>query len=118
MMKTFLIKTTISLFLISVTFPQDSEAATGVWCVADPQIPEKVLQAALDWACQQGGADCSLIHPSQPCFLPNTVKDHASVVFNSYYQHYKRKGGSCYFHSAALITLTDPSKQLYLNSKV
>lgn len=81
------------------------------WCVADKQKPDDVLQTAVDWACQHGGADCSMINPNQPCFLPNTIKDHASVVFNSYYQHFKNKGGSCNFNSAAMITDLDPSKQ-------
>ncbi|CAN6803498.1 unnamed protein product [Brassica oleracea] len=40
---------------------------------------------------------------------PNTIDDHASVVFNTYYQHYKHNGGSCYFHRAAVIIHTDPS---------
>lgn len=89
-----------------------AETKFGQWCVADPQIPDHVIQAALDWACQQGGADCSKIQPNQPCFFPNTLKDHASVVFNDYYQRSKSKGGNCYFHSAAVITQSDPSKQL------
>lgn len=92
-----------------------AKAEFGQWCVADPQIPDNVIQAALDWACQIGGADCSKIQPDQPCFLPNTVKDHASVVFNDYYQRYKHKGGTCDFHSAAVITQRDPSKQIYIN---
>lgn len=90
-------------------------AKFGQWCVADRQYPDNVLQAALDWACQNGGADCSKIQPGQPCFLPNTVQDHASVVFNDYYQRKKHSGGNCDFHNAAVVTQTDPSKQLYLN---
>ncbi|CAD5318140.1 unnamed protein product [Arabidopsis thaliana] len=86
-----------------------AKAEFGQWCVADGQIPDNVIQAAVDWACQTGGADCSTIQPNQPCFLPNTVKDHASVVFNNYYQRYKRNGGSCNFNSTAFITQTDPS---------
>ncbi|KAL9298895.1 putative glucan endo-1,3-beta-D-glucosidase [Arabidopsis thaliana] len=92
-----------------------AKAEFGQWCVADGQIPDNVIQAAVDWACQTGGADCSTIQPNQPCFLPNTVKDHASVVFNSYYQRYKHNNGTCDFNSTAFITQTDPSKQLYLN---
>ncbi|KAL1191808.1 Glucan endo-1,3-beta-glucosidase 4 [Cardamine amara subsp. amara] len=60
--------------------------------------------AALDWACQHGRADCSKIQPNQPCFLPNTIKGHASFVFNDYYQRSKSKGGNCYFNNAAVIT--------------
>ncbi|CAM8995666.1 unnamed protein product [Rhodiola kirilowii] len=79
------------------------------WCVADPQTPDEQLQVALDWACGRGGADCSKIQVNQPCYLPNTVKDHAAYAFNSYYQKFKNKGATCYFKGAAMITELDPS---------
>lgn len=78
--------------------------------MADEQASSEELQVALDWACGKGGADCGGIQPHQPCFLPNTVKDHASFAFNSYYQKFKHKGATCYFNSAAMITDLDPSK--------
>ncbi|XP_021719899.1 glucan endo-1,3-beta-glucosidase 4-like [Chenopodium quinoa] len=71
------------------------EAQLEEWCIADEQAPDAVLQSALDWACGKGGADCSKIQKDQPCYLPNTVKDHASYAFNSYFQKYKNKGGNC-----------------------
>ncbi|PON90258.1 X8 domain containing protein [Trema orientale] len=79
------------------------------WCIADPQTPEDELQNAIKWACEQGGADCSKIQANQPCFWPNTTIDHASCVFNDYYQKFKHKGGSCYFRAAAMVTALDPS---------
>ncbi|XP_056159853.1 glucan endo-1,3-beta-glucosidase 12-like [Syzygium oleosum] len=79
------------------------------WCIADEQASSEELQVALDWACGKGGADCRGIQRHQPCFLPNTVKDHASFAFNSYYQKFKHKGATCYFNSAAMITDLDPS---------
>lgn len=78
------------------------------WCVADEQTPAGELQRALDWACGNG-ADCRKIQVNQPCYLPNTVKHHASFAFNSYYQRLKHKGGTCYFNSAALVTALNPS---------
>ncbi|KAE8646799.1 glucan endo-1,3-beta-glucosidase 4 isoform X2 [Cucumis sativus] len=79
------------------------------WCVADEQTPDDELQMALDWACGRGGANCSSIQPNQPCFNPNTVKDHASFAFNNYFQSFKHQGGSCFFKGAAIITELDPS---------
>lgn len=94
------------MFLLFITAMDFDE-----WCIANIKATDDELKAAIDWACQIGGADCSKIKPDQPCFMPNTIKDHASVVFNSYYQQYKNKGGSCNFNGAAKITECDPSKQ-------
>ncbi|KAM0049023.1 putative glucan endo-1,3-beta-D-glucosidase [Helianthus debilis subsp. tardiflorus] len=82
------------------------------WCIADEQTPDDELQRAMVWACENG-ADCSKIEANQPCFEPNTVKDHASFAFNSYFQRMKAKGATCYFNSAAYVTDLDPSK--YIN---
>ena len=80
------------------------------WCIADEQVPDDELQRALDWACGKGGADCGDIQVKRPCFYPNTVRDHASYAFNSYYQKFKHKGASCFFNSAAMVTALNPSK--------
>ncbi|KAK3012246.1 hypothetical protein RJ639_011233 [Escallonia herrerae] len=61
------------------------------WCLADEQTADANLQVALDWACGKGSANCSKIQVNQPCYLPNTVRDHASYAFNSYYQKFKHK---------------------------
>ncbi|CAO2842420.1 unnamed protein product [Amaranthus hypochondriacus] len=95
--------------LILALISLKSEAQLEEWCVADEQTPDDELQIALDWACGKGGADCSKIQKNQPCFMPNTVRDHASYAFNSYFQKFKHKGGNCYFKAAAVITGVDPS---------
>ncbi|KAF3507128.1 hypothetical protein F2Q69_00002585 [Brassica cretica] len=87
----------------------ESRQPSGTWCVANPKIQDQVVQAALGWACQQSQAYCSRIQLGQNCYSPNTLRDHASVVFNTYYQHNKDQGGSCDFNRAAVITHTDPS---------
>ncbi|KAJ4800943.1 hypothetical protein LUZ62_052189 [Rhynchospora pubera] len=79
------------------------------WCVANGQQSDAVLQSALDWACGLGQADCTAIQPGMPCYLPNTVKDHASYAFNSYYQKFKSQGASCDFNGAGILTQSDPS---------
>ncbi|XP_074307422.1 PLASMODESMATA CALLOSE-BINDING PROTEIN 5 [Silene latifolia] len=93
----------LSVSLKSVTAEEEE------WCIADEQTGDAELQMALDWACGRGGADCSKIQRNKECFLPNTLKDHASYAFNSYYQKYKHKGATCYFNSAALVTSLNPS---------
>lgn len=98
--------------LLVVTIPQKSDGQLEQWCVADEQTTDAELQAALDWACGKGGANCTDIQVNQPCYLPNTVRDHASYAFNSYYQKLKHKGASCYFNGAAITTELDPSHKL------
>ncbi|KAL8268082.1 hypothetical protein R6Q59_001880 [Mikania micrantha] len=84
------------------------------WCIADEQTPDDELQRAMVWACENG-ADCSKIEANQPCFEPNTIKDHASFAFNSYFQRMKAKGATCYFNSAALVTDLDPRHGIFDN---
>ncbi|KAF0923576.1 hypothetical protein E2562_006573 [Oryza meyeriana var. granulata] len=83
-------------------------AAGGSWCVASPSESSTALQVALDYACGQGGADCSAIQSGGSCFSPNTVRDHASYAFNNYYQKNPVQT-SCDFAGTAILTSTDPS---------
>ncbi|KAF8675944.1 hypothetical protein HU200_047443 [Digitaria exilis] len=79
----------------------------GSWCVASQSANPTALQVALDYACGYG-ADCSAIQPGGSCFNPDTVHDHASYAFNSYYQK-NPVPTSCDFGGTATITNTDPS---------
>ncbi|XP_015941952.1 glucan endo-1,3-beta-glucosidase 1 [Arachis duranensis] len=99
-------KPLISLLLLNLCFQASGQYME--WCIADEQTPDEDLERAMEWACGNR-ADCSKIQLNHPCYLPNTLKDHASYSFNSYYQRFKNKGGSCYFNSAAIITDLDPS---------
>ncbi|CAL5409372.1 unnamed protein product [Camellia sinensis] len=105
-MSSALLRILLALLFFS-SIPQKSDGQFEDWCIADEQTPDDELQKALDWACRNG-ADCSKIQEKQHCYLPNTLKDHASFAFNSYYQKMKNKGGSCYFNAAAIITDLDP----------
>ncbi|CAL0315938.1 unnamed protein product [Lupinus luteus] len=98
------------LFLALMIPPKTVEAEFEQWCVADEQSTEEELQGALNWACGSGGADCSQIQENQPCYIPNTLKDHASYAFNTYFQNFKHTGASCNFRGAAITTELDPSK--------
>ncbi|CAJ1962506.1 unnamed protein product [Sphenostylis stenocarpa] len=87
-----------------------SDNANQTYCVAGDGVDLKVLQAALDWACGPGRANCSEIQPGESCFQPNNVKNHASYAFDSYYQSQGKSPGSCDFKGVATITTSDPSR--------
>ncbi|KAA8519192.1 hypothetical protein F0562_013448 [Nyssa sinensis] len=106
-MSSTLLMILLPLIILS-SIPQESDGQLEEWCIADEQTPDEDLQKAVDWACGNG-ANCSKIQVNQPCYLPNTLKDHASFAFNSYFQKLKHKGASCYFAAAAIVTALDPS---------
>ncbi|VAH61946.1 unnamed protein product [Triticum turgidum subsp. durum] len=76
------------------------------WAAASAST--SALQVALDYACGYSGVDCSAIQTGGSCFNPDTIHDHASYAFNSYYQK-NPLPTSCDFGGTATITTTDPS---------
>lgn len=87
-----------------------NDTTNRTFCVASEEVDVKQLQAALDWACGPGRANCSEIQPGEACYDPNNVRSHASYAFDSYYRTEGRTTGSCYFQGAAMVTTTDPSE--------
>ncbi|KAK7292422.1 hypothetical protein RIF29_08201 [Crotalaria pallida] len=86
-----------------------NDTTNQTYCIAMDGLDSRTLQAALDWACGPGQANCSEIQPGESCYQPNNVKSHASYAFDSYFQKEGKAPGSCDFKGVAMITTTDPS---------
>ncbi|XAR65659.1 Glucan endo-1,3-beta-D-glucosidase [Bertholletia excelsa] len=86
-----------------------NDTTNQTYCVAMDGVDSRTLQAALDWACGPGRANCTEIQPGEDCYQPNNIKNHASYAFDSYYQKEGKTAGSCDFKGVAMITTTDPS---------
>jgi exo-beta-1,3-glucanase (GH17 family) len=84
----------------------------GAWCVSNAAADPIALENGLYFACNANTDICAALQPGQSCYLPNTVASHASWAFNNYWQQYKGAGGSCSFDGVAVLTSTDPSKEL------
>jgi hypothetical protein len=80
-------------------------------------VSEDNLQAALDYACGLGRADCVPIQSGQACFQPNTRSSHASYAMNSYYQNHANSPDSCDFLGTGVLTTTDPSNSTFLTTQ-
>ncbi|CAA7401413.1 unnamed protein product [Spirodela intermedia] len=86
-----------------------NDTAEETFCVARGGADEKMLQAALDWACGPGKVDCGVLLQGKACYDPDTVEAHATYAFNAYYHRMGMAAGTCYFNGVAVVTTTDPS---------
>ncbi|KAG5015381.1 hypothetical protein JHK82_021062 [Glycine max] len=66
------------------------------------------LKSGLAFACSHG-ADCRAIQPGGSCFNPNTIQNHASYAFDSYYQTHAKNPAACNFGGTATIAVTNPT---------
>ncbi|XP_055822148.1 PLASMODESMATA CALLOSE-BINDING PROTEIN 3-like [Solanum dulcamara] len=80
----------------------------ATWCIVRSDASNQALQRGLDYACSNG-ADCAPIQSNGLCYLPNTIQNHASYAFNSFYQRNNMAPGSCQFSGTATFAKTDPS---------
>jgi exo-beta-1,3-glucanase (GH17 family) len=94
---------------VTTPVPVQSGNTGKTWCVAKAGANTQDTTNALNFACGEGGADCTGIQASGPCYNPNTLLSHASYAFNAYYQKTGRNYWNCYFGGTGVITITDPS---------
>ncbi|XP_047322628.1 glucan endo-1,3-beta-glucosidase-like [Impatiens glandulifera] len=80
------------------------------WCVPKAGVSDAALQANINWACKEGGVDCSPITKKDAdCYEPNNVRSHAAYVMNAYYQAKGHQSFNCDFSQTGTVTFTDPS---------
>ncbi|XP_028242409.1 glucan endo-1,3-beta-glucosidase 7-like, partial [Glycine soja] len=79
-----------------------------LWCEARSNAGYGELKSGLAFACSHG-ADCRAIQPGGSCFNPNTIQNHASYAFDSYYQTHAKNPAACNFGGTATIAVTNPS---------
>ncbi|XP_059628793.1 glucan endo-1,3-beta-glucosidase 4 [Cornus florida] len=83
--------------------------SSSIFCIVKQGADTNKLQDGLNWACGQGQANCSAIQPGKPCYMPDTLQNHASYAYNDYYQRMHSAGGTCDFDGTATTTTADPS---------
>lgn len=77
--------------------------------MAKNNAEDAALQAALDWACGQGGANCSPIQQGGACYNPSDILNTASYAFNDYFLKNGMTSDACSFSNTAAITTLNPS---------
>lgn len=96
-------------FLLLWGFVACDTPGREVWCVAKNNAEDAALQAAVEWACGAGGADCGAIQGGGPCFDPSSVQNTASYAFNDYFRKHTVSQENCNFGNNAAITSLNPS---------
>ncbi|XP_031399245.1 glucan endo-1,3-beta-glucosidase 2 isoform X2 [Punica granatum] len=86
-----------------------NDTTNQTYCAAKEGADQKMLQAALDWACGAGKVDCSPLMQGGPCYEPDTVMAHATYAFDTYYHQMGKAPGTCDFNGVAAITTSNPS---------
>ncbi|KDP31771.1 hypothetical protein JCGZ_12232 [Jatropha curcas] len=102
------------LLLLAFSLPRSLRGQNGIaprdlWCVAKNNADDQSLQAAIDWACGPGGANCGPIQQGGPCYDPNDIQRTASWAFNDYYLKNGQSDDACFFSNTAALTSLNPS---------
>jgi X8 domain len=88
---------------------RDGSVSVGdLWCVAKNNAADTALQAAIDWTCGAGGADCRPIQQGGSCYEPEDIQSHASYAFNDYFVRNGGAESACDFSGTAALTSLNP----------
>jgi X8 domain len=97
-----------SAFAAEKQTERDGSVAAGeLWCVAKNNAEDTALQAAVDWACGTGGADCRPVQQGG-AFEPEDIQSHASYAFNDYFVKNGGLQSACDFSGTAALTSLNP----------
>ncbi|KAG5233686.1 glucan endo-1,3-beta-glucosidase [Salix suchowensis] len=80
-----------------------------IWCLPKPGADVEALQRNIDYVCGLEVELCKPIQEGGACFLPNTVRAHASFAMNAYYQGTEKNDYDCDFKQTAAVSNVDPS---------
>lgn len=81
---------------------------SNTWCIARPVADVGRIQKDIDMLCTE--LDCSIIKPGGSCYIPDTVPDHASVLYNLYYKQHGADRNACDFGGDAMVVTSNPCK--------
>ncbi|MED6187048.1 hypothetical protein PIB30_072679 [Stylosanthes scabra] len=91
---------TIAIYTIVVT--TNVPTTEAIWCLAKSNATEYDLLQGLVYACLIG-ADCDAIKAGGPCFLPDSLLNHANYAYDSYWKKDNRDPSTCDFNGTAYI---------------
>lgn len=110
MMLVFLLLSLVAIHYLPVSNSTPRNLSMIQWCVPILTATNAQLQANIDWGCScQGQVDCKPIQPGGACFEPNTLRNHASFVMNTYYHNHNCTDEACSFNNTGFFIFTDPS---------
>ncbi|XP_010435755.2 PREDICTED: glucan endo-1,3-beta-glucosidase-like [Camelina sativa] len=100
--------TLLFIFLSYIMINHLHVVSCKTWCVVTSTVTDAQLETNINFGCKLI-LDCRRILPGGSCYVPNTLKSHASFVMNSYYQSHDRTKEACSFNNTGRIVTRDPS---------
>lgn len=76
------------------------------YCVVRSDAADQALVSGIAYACQR--ADCTSIQINSSCYEPFSLRMHATVVYNEYYQDAGQETSSCDFGATAVESKSIP----------